>query len=306
MDIDPTNNIWCVTVKKPNDVAINKTGELRTSPVGIPGGGASFNLAVTNVGNPFNGTNVIQVTDVVPPGMTFTAATGPNWTCAALPATAGQTITCTYSGPGPTTIGQSLGNIAVTATTTGDGPWENCAVVGILPASGTTDSDPTNNKSCVTLKKPPQPNNVTVQKILDPSAESSCTANFPCKFQIKVTNNSPWPFNGPVVFSDTTAPAMNVVATDLPCTPQPTSIPFACTGNVSLPAGPSSHTYFVTGVIPGGSVLPSFKDFNAKNCMTVSNPPPVPGAWSTLVSSQQGCVTFLACGYGCHMSDFSW
>ena len=100
------------------------------------------NLAVTNVGSAFAGANVIQVTDVVPAGMTFTAASGTDWTCAALPATAGQTVTCVYTGSGPTAPGQSLGSIAITATAAGEGPWENCAVVGLTPASGIADSNP--------------------------------------------------------------------------------------------------------------------------------------------------------------------
>ena len=69
--------------KQPNDpkidLAVVKTGE--TSPVPQINGYA-FHLAVTSVGTPFSGANVITVTDVVPAGMTFNSATGTNWTCA--------------------------------------------------------------------------------------------------------------------------------------------------------------------------------------------------------------------------------
>lgn len=303
VDTDPRNNVDCVTVKKPHDVAIKKTGELTEGPAAS---GATFNLAVTNVYGPFSGANIIQVSDVVPPGMTFTAATGPNWTCGTLPATAGQTITCTYTGPGPSAAGQSLGNIKVTATTTGDGPWENCALVGITPGSGVTDFDPANNRDCVTLKKRPKPNDVTIEKVRDTSdgnADGICGVNLPCKFLIRVKNNSPWPFSGPLVFSDASTPPMMIVSTDLPCNPSPTAMPFSCTGNVSLPAGPAVQVYHVTGMIPAGSIPPAYDNKAARNCATIADPPPVPGSWPLLVSSQQGCVTYRACGYACHMSD---
>lgn len=146
--------------KKPNDLKIDlavvKTGG--TSPVPQVNGYA-FHLAVTNVGTPFNGANVITVTDVVPAGMTFNSATGTNWTCATLPAAAGSTITCTYTGAGPTAPNQSLGTIDIVATAMGSAPFPpftNCAMVGLKPGSGLSDVNPPNDKSCVTVTKPPR------------------------------------------------------------------------------------------------------------------------------------------------------
>ena len=145
--------------KKPDDqkidLAVVKTGG--TSPVPQVNGYA-FHLAVTSVGTPFSGANAITVTDVVPAGMTFNSATGTNWTCATLPAAAGSTITCTYTGAGPTAPNQSLGTIDIVATAMGSAPFPpftNCAMVGLKPGSGLSDGNPPNDKSCVTVTKPP-------------------------------------------------------------------------------------------------------------------------------------------------------
>ena len=136
------------------DLAIAKTGGTSSHP---QVNAYAFHLTVTNVGAAFNGNNVITVTDVVPAGMTFNTATGPNWICATLPVAAGGTLTCTYSGTGPTTPNQSLGTIDITATAAGSAPFppfENCAVVALLPASGRQDSNTPNNRACVTVTKP--------------------------------------------------------------------------------------------------------------------------------------------------------
>ena len=139
---------------QPVDVAITKTGG--TSPVPQVNGYA-FHLAVTNVAAAFNGTNAITVTDVVPPGMTFNTATGTNWSCATLPVAAGGTLTCTYTGTGPTAPSQALGTIDIGASAAGSAPFPpftNCATVGLTPASHLEDTNPANNRACVTVVKP--------------------------------------------------------------------------------------------------------------------------------------------------------
>jgi uncharacterized repeat protein (TIGR01451 family) len=157
-DSNPSNNKSCVSngsQGKTVDVAIEKTGG--TSPAAQVNAYA-FHLKITNVGAAFNGTGNIVVTDVVPAGMTFNTATGPNWTCVTLPAAAGSTITCTYTGTGPTAPNQPLGTIDISATATGSPPFPpftNCGIVAVTPASGQTDSNAANNESCVTVTKPP-------------------------------------------------------------------------------------------------------------------------------------------------------
>ena len=143
---------FCVSAK-PIDLGIIKTGG--TTPF-CPAPNYDFVLTVTNVGNGFPGTNNILVTDVVPNGMRFDTATGTNWTCVTLPANAGSTLTCTYTGPAPT-LGQVLPPITVGATALGSAPfppYTNCAAVTPLAGSGYVDSNAGNNNACFTVSKP--------------------------------------------------------------------------------------------------------------------------------------------------------
>jgi uncharacterized repeat protein (TIGR01451 family) len=142
----------CVSAK-PIDLGIGKTGG--TTPF-CPAPNYDFMLTVTNVGNGFPGTNNIVVTDIVPNGMRFDTATGTNWTCVTLPATAGSTITCTYTGPAPT-LGQVLPTITIGVTALDPAPfppYTNCANVAMTPGSGYADSNSANNNACVTVAKP--------------------------------------------------------------------------------------------------------------------------------------------------------
>jgi uncharacterized repeat protein (TIGR01451 family) len=154
-DSAPSNNKGCdkVEVKRNIDVAIAKTGKAVQLDNPVPGvSNFTFTLAVTNVGPAFTGNHAITVTDVVPAGMTFTSAGGlPDWSCAPATVAAGGTLTCTYVGTGPAAPGASLGSITISATAKGDGPWENCAMVAPAASVG-VDVDPSNNKSCVTVK----------------------------------------------------------------------------------------------------------------------------------------------------------
>lgn len=143
---------FCVTAK-PIDLGIAKTGG--TTPF-CPAPNYAFTLTVTNVGNGWPGTNTIVITDVVPNGMRFDTATGTNWTCNPLPANAGTTMTCTYTGPAPT-AGQVLPPITVGVTALGSAPfppYTNCAAVGTVAGSGYVDSNAGNDNACVTVAKP--------------------------------------------------------------------------------------------------------------------------------------------------------
>ena len=131
----------------PFDLAIAKVGEVNLNN---PYGPYNFTLGVRNNAGPIAGPQTITVTDVVPAGMTFTNVTSSNWTCAPLPGPpipAGGTLTCTYTGSFPIATNQVLGWITIVATG-GNGPYTNCANLG------QPDSDPSNDKACVTVQKP--------------------------------------------------------------------------------------------------------------------------------------------------------
>jgi uncharacterized repeat protein (TIGR01451 family) len=182
-DSTASNNTSCATVTVPIDLAIAKTYAASATTAG----GFTFTLAVTNPGAAIGNAAAIQVTDVVPAGMTFTAATGSNWSCTPTGTIAsGGTLTCAYTGSGPIASGAALNAITITATSTGTGPFKNCAVVGVTAASGLQDSNPTNNTSCVTVEgflPPPHPPafnascGVNVIFVVDESGSIAATGN---------------------------------------------------------------------------------------------------------------------------------
>jgi uncharacterized repeat protein (TIGR01451 family) len=179
-----------VVIVRRLDVAIVKTGvKVTVADMPVPGvTNFTFTLAMTNVGAGFTGNNAITVTDVVPAGMTFTSGTTglPDWDCGLpgqFPILAGGTLTCSYVGSGPAAAGASLGSITIKATAKGDGPWTNCADVGIAAATG-VDVNPADNHSCIKLTKdgfvphdPPPPVNakcgVNVLFVVDMSGSIS-------------------------------------------------------------------------------------------------------------------------------------
>jgi LPXTG-site transpeptidase (sortase) family protein len=131
---------------------------------------ATFTLTAHNAGGgPTTGT--VTVTDVLPAGLTPTAAAGSGWTC---PAPAGQTVSCTRSDV--LAAGASFPPILVTATVLASSAnaVTNVATVsggGETNAANDTASDPTNIISLAGL-----PNTSGVQLRGDGAAVSAPTA----------------------------------------------------------------------------------------------------------------------------------
>ena len=137
-----------------HDLAVVKTGGTSPAPSAPY---YAFEITASNPGNVINETSAIYVTDTVPDGMVFDSAAGMDWSCSPLPANAGETVSCIYTGGGPVVPGQVLPPISIAATATGDGPYgafENCANVGTELFLGLTDVYAFNNQSCVTVDKP--------------------------------------------------------------------------------------------------------------------------------------------------------
>ena len=133
------------------DVSLAKTGG--TTPA-CPVPYYAFTLKVTNNHNAYGGPNPVTVTDTVPNGLKFDTATGTNWTCTPLPANAGTTITCTYTGT-PLTTGQVLPAITIGVTAQDPAPfppYTNCA--DVMTSFGHNDANLSNNHACVTVAKP--------------------------------------------------------------------------------------------------------------------------------------------------------
>ncbi|MEJ1970002.1 MAG: hypothetical protein WDN03_15425 [Rhizomicrobium sp.] len=136
------------------DIGIQKTG-VAEGQGPANGSGYIYTLSVTNYGVPVPGQNAIAVTDIVPAGLSFANASGTDWTCTGpFPIAAGGTLTCTYTGSATLATGQVLPPITVVSTNAVPGAplptITNCANVDFVPGHGVMDTNPTNNKSCVT------------------------------------------------------------------------------------------------------------------------------------------------------------
>ena len=165
-DTDSTNNQDCVTVgEDPIDLALEKS--FVKDPV-VQGAG-EFTVVITNIGAPFNATAAVSVTDLVPAGMTISAVTGADWICTPVPITGLATLTCQFTGTGVMATG-ATSQLVLSATTTGTGPFENCANVGIDPSSGLVDSNPDNNSDCASVDGFDQPDD-------PPPVGASCGTN---------------------------------------------------------------------------------------------------------------------------------
>jgi uncharacterized repeat protein (TIGR01451 family) len=150
------NNKDCVTIEitKPVvDLAIKKTvGEVKyDAATGL--WTFTYTLDVSNAGNPFAPQGYIAINDPVPGGLTFTSATGSNWACNAPPALSAGTLNCSYNfGSGLFNNSVHLNPLVITVTTKTPGKYDNCATVGIAPASGFQETTLANNKACVPIE----------------------------------------------------------------------------------------------------------------------------------------------------------
>ncbi len=275
------------------DLAVKKTaGEAKFDPA-TGTWTFQFTLTVTNAGAPFAPGSSIAINDPLPAGLTLVSAVGAGWTCSG-------SVNCGYNfGPGLFNTGATLPPLVITVTSKTPGKHQNCATVGVTPASGLQETTLANNKDCVTVDLKYPPNHVTVVKT---SPTEPCAVGSLCTFTITVTNVDPWPLNGPMSIGDNSGIPMTVVSTDLPCTPPPTAMPFTCTALLNMPAGPSSQTFTVTGVIPIGSIPVGSQ--TAQNCATIGEAPPMPGFPSTIVVPPgPDCKPYVACGFACHMTQ---
>ncbi len=277
--------------KPPIDLAIAKSASEATFDEKTGSWTITFTLLVTNTGAPFAPGGFITIADPIPAGLVVTSATGTGWS----PCTGN--LMCGYNfGPGIFPNGATLPPLVVTVTTKTPGKYENCATVGLPPSADFQETTLANNKDCkiVELKYPP--NRIRVEKVnLDPS----CTVELLCRFQIKVINLDPWPFSGPVTIADNTTIPMTIASTNVPClTPPPTSLPFSCPTNLTIPAS-GTLIFNVNGVIPAGSVPITGVNPDPINCADISQPPV-----GTTIVVPKDCKPYkVPCGFACHMTD---
>ena len=108
----------------------------------VRGSSASYTLTVSNVGSaPTSGT--ITVTDTLPTGLSYTAATGTGWTCSFNTAT--RTVTCTRTTTIP--AGQSAPPLTLTVNV---GQTAPASLVNTATVSGGGESNTSNNSASAT------------------------------------------------------------------------------------------------------------------------------------------------------------
>ena len=136
-DIDPGNNSASdpTGVVSVPDLSISKVA---TSAF-VVGQNATYVLDVTNV-SPGATSGPITVTDLLPPGLSYVAATGAGFTCSA----SGQTVTC--SSAGPLNPGQSVGITLTVLVGAAASPSVTNTASVVTPG----DLNPGNNSSSVT------------------------------------------------------------------------------------------------------------------------------------------------------------
>ncbi|MDP2356633.1 MAG: hypothetical protein Q8M31_11315 [Beijerinckiaceae bacterium] len=259
-----------VTIVRNVDIAIEKTAKLVPAQQGpVPAATSiSYTLVVTNVGAGFTGTNVINVTDTPTPGVTFSAVTStPDWSCQIV---AGA-VNCSYIGTGPAAPGDVLGNITITATATGAGPWENCGHTGVDAAAG-VDTNLDNNKSCVTVPTTPS-YDVSLAKSFEKGAVDGKGA-----FTFKVKNQGDAiPAGTTIKINDSVPVGVTLTglggtsSTNWTCTPA-----FNVTGPATL-----TCTYTGTGTVAANTFLPDL----------VLNSDLAPASGGTEIGIYQNCGT---------------
>ncbi|HEY5211132.1 MAG TPA: hypothetical protein VIJ42_16960 [Stellaceae bacterium] len=256
-----------------------------------------FTLSVTNLGNPFFPQNFIAINDPAPSGITFTAASGTNWTCPAaqFPVTNPNALNCTYNfGPGQIATNAVLNPLIITVTVAQAGTYLNCATVGTSAAPWLHETTLSNNRDCAGIKVPldvgiHKDGGFSTVADMPPPNSSSIT------YHLTVTNiTTPFVGAGAIVVND--PPPAGVTYTSVSVTPSgnwlicglvsgsvncvyngpgPTA-PNQFLGTITVTAiakdpGPWTNCAVVT--VDGGAGTDSNLD-NNKACMTLTKPVP--------------------------------
>ena len=153
------------------------------------GKSATYTLAVSNIGNG-GSTAAISVSDVLPAGLTPTAASGTGWTCTIV----AQTVSCT--NPGPVAAGASLAPITLTVDVTATAP---SSLTNTATVSGGGETN-TGNNSASDLTTVVDPLIDLAITKTEPSASVTVGSNM--TYTIGVANVSSDATIGPITVTD--------------------------------------------------------------------------------------------------------
>ena len=122
------------------DLMITKTVATNTINFGAT---TTFTLIVsTNIYGAASGS--IQVTDILPTGLTYVSAIGTNWSCTSA-------IVCNYTGVYPVAASTTLPSITVTVQANATGSITNYATTSLTATSSSSEATTTNNTASATL-----------------------------------------------------------------------------------------------------------------------------------------------------------
>jgi uncharacterized repeat protein (TIGR01451 family) len=165
------------------DLTITKSHSSGPDPV-TPGGGASFDVVVRNLG-PSDAQSPITVVDTVPPGLVYGGSSGP-WDCAADAATpSGQRVTCTLSGGLGVQAGTAAPGLTISVVVRPDGSaadYTNSATV----STPTVETDYDNNTASDRLEVDQRADVLIVK-----SHEGRVAVGEVAEFALAVANNGP-------------------------------------------------------------------------------------------------------------------
>jgi uncharacterized repeat protein (TIGR01451 family) len=256
-DTNLANNEVCISVPVAPpagacDLVIGKSPSRGSSPL-KSGQQATFELVVTNQGTgPCSAP--IQVTDALPPGLTFVTGGPPPWTCVG--------PTCTYNlalAPGQSGLLLTTVNVTAPPGTS----VKNCAGV-----KHPQDTNPANNEVCigVPVAPPVERCDLAMRKSVSPNP---ATSGQPVTIALTVTNVGTGPCSLDTVVQDPRPAGLTFTAA--PVANQPgwyCSLPggnASCVTAGTMPPGYTA-TFTSTATVtapPGGT---------STNCATVSNP----------------------------------
>ncbi len=200
------------------------------------GGSARYELAATNNGTaPTMG--LYTVTDVLPTGLTATAATGAGWDCSASTTT---TITC--SSRDVLDPGQLSPVITIDVTIAATAP---ASITNTADIAGGGDADTTNNSSSVTHPVTQLVPDLTIAKSTTSVFQQGGTATY----DLVVSNGGSGPATGTITVSDQLPAGLTLAglpsAAGWDCAAS-TAQAVSCTSSTTLPAGQSAATVSFT------------------------------------------------------------
>ena len=248
------NNKACATAKlrQPDGKPTMKIE--KTCSTGVAGAAIFCTITVTNSGTaaPVGPVHVNDAATMLGGGAPVNILTvtpdGPEWSCSAVPAA---NLSCQI--PGAVMTPGTSRHFTATLAASPNGRWKNCARGNYGPAPGNDIVYPF-GEACA---------EGGVDIVVKKTGDAQCTAGQPCAFTITITNNGGSNFSGPVQIGDAVEiegigrlEGVEIQSVEPPfgCAPEPSTLPFGCTANISIPAG-ASQPHVVTIVIPDNDAL---------------------------------------------------